>query len=134
MELISLTIDGIIVQAPEGTTVLEAAQSVDIAIPTLCHFRNQIFWIVSCLCGLNRGYPRLLRLYCQSPRAGMVVNTQTHLVSFRHKRMSMEILIAQHLYVLTCYPVSGNANCARSGAALHGVNGRVLSGISLLTR
>lgn len=35
--MVELTIDGIPVQAFAGTTVLEAAQSVGIAIPTLCH-------------------------------------------------------------------------------------------------
>jgi glycerol kinase len=36
MELISLRIDGHDAQVPPGTTVLEAAQALDIAIPTLC--------------------------------------------------------------------------------------------------
>ena len=37
MKEILLQIDGKQVKATEGMTVLEAAQSVDILIPTLCH-------------------------------------------------------------------------------------------------
>ncbi|MBW1678078.1 MAG: (2Fe-2S)-binding protein [Deltaproteobacteria bacterium] len=33
---ISLTINGLDVKAPEGATILEAAQSAGIYIPTLC--------------------------------------------------------------------------------------------------
>jgi bidirectional [NiFe] hydrogenase diaphorase subunit len=37
MNEISLQIDGQAVSVPEGTTILEAAQSAGIVIPTLCH-------------------------------------------------------------------------------------------------
>ena len=50
MDLVSLTIDGIKVQVPAGTTVLEAARSATIQIPTLCYLKdvNQICacWIL----------------------------------------------------------------------------------------
>ena len=44
MDMVSLTIDGIKVQVPAGTTVLEAARSANIQIPTLCYLKdvNQI--------------------------------------------------------------------------------------------
>jgi len=35
---VNLTIDGIPVTVPEGTSILEAAKKVNIAIPSLCHF------------------------------------------------------------------------------------------------
>lgn len=37
MELIKLTINGIEVEAPKGSTILAAAKSIGIKIPTLCH-------------------------------------------------------------------------------------------------
>ena len=37
MTTVTLTIDGIQVTVPKGTTVLEAAESVGIFIPTFCH-------------------------------------------------------------------------------------------------
>jgi len=39
-KLISLTIDGVQVQVPQGTTVLEAAKQVGIRIPTLCFLKD----------------------------------------------------------------------------------------------
>ncbi|MDD3851512.1 MAG: 2Fe-2S iron-sulfur cluster-binding protein, partial [Firmicutes bacterium] len=37
MKMINLTIDGIQVQVPQGQTILQAAQSIGIDIPTLCY-------------------------------------------------------------------------------------------------
>ena len=37
MNMINLTIDGIPVSVPAGTTVLEAAKAAGIRIPTLCY-------------------------------------------------------------------------------------------------
>ena len=41
MDLVSLTIDGVQVQVPAGTTVLEAARLANIQIPTLCYLRER---------------------------------------------------------------------------------------------
>ena len=38
--MITLTIDGIEVQAPQGSTVLEAARLAGIRIPTLCFLKD----------------------------------------------------------------------------------------------
>ena len=37
---INLTIDGVQVQVPQGTTVLEAARQAGIRIPTLCFLKD----------------------------------------------------------------------------------------------
>jgi NADH dehydrogenase/NADH:ubiquinone oxidoreductase subunit G len=37
MDTVNLSIDGQQVQVPAGSTILEAARSADIYIPTLCH-------------------------------------------------------------------------------------------------
>ena len=39
-KLIKLTINGEIVEAPEGATILEAAKKVNIDIPTLCFLKE----------------------------------------------------------------------------------------------
>ena len=43
-EMIHLTIDGVAVEVPKDTTILEAARSVGIAVPSLCYLKdlNQI--------------------------------------------------------------------------------------------
>ena len=37
MNMVTLTIDGVSVTVPAGTTVLEAAKSAGVRIPTLCY-------------------------------------------------------------------------------------------------
>ena len=39
-KIIHLTIDGVEVEVPEGTTVLEAARKANIDIPTLCFLKD----------------------------------------------------------------------------------------------
>ncbi len=38
--MINLTIDGLSVSVPEGTTILEAARTAGIDIPTLCFLKD----------------------------------------------------------------------------------------------
>ena len=38
--MVRLTIDGIIVECPEGTTIMDAAASVGIPIPHLCYLKG----------------------------------------------------------------------------------------------
>ena len=40
MNMINLTIDGVQVSVPAGTTVLEAARKANIKIPTLCYLKD----------------------------------------------------------------------------------------------
>ena len=104
MELVSLNIDGHDVQVPSGTTVLEAAQSIDLPIPTLCKFPGVKPSGFCRICVVEvEGYPHLLPACVSQARDGMVVNTQTSKV-IESRRLSVELLIAQHpLRCLTCY-------------------------------
>jgi iron-only hydrogenase group A len=104
MELVSLTIDGKNVEVPPGITVLEAAQSMDISIPTLCHFPDMKPSGFCRICVVEvEGYPNLLPACILEAQDGMVVNTQTRKV-IESRRMSVEMLIAQHpMRCLTCY-------------------------------
>ena len=49
METINLKINGIAVEAPKGSTILEAARLAHIEIPTLC-FLKEINEIGACRC------------------------------------------------------------------------------------
>lgn len=40
MKMVNITIDGINMQVPEGTTILEAAKQANIRIPTLCYLKG----------------------------------------------------------------------------------------------
>ena len=74
---INLTIDGVQVQVPQGTTVLEAARQAGIRIPTLC-FLKGINEIGACrMCVVDSG-ARSLQAACVLPASdGMVVKTNT---------------------------------------------------------
>ena len=38
--MVTLTIDKKVISVPEGTTILEAAKSANISIPTLCYLKD----------------------------------------------------------------------------------------------
>ena len=104
MELVSLHIDGTEVQVPKGTTVLEAAQSFDIPIPTLCK-HPEINSLGHCrLCVVEvEGNSQLLPACLLDVEDGMLINTCSSKV-IESRRMSLELLIAQHpMQCLTCY-------------------------------
>ncbi len=120
MELVSLNIDGNDVQVPHGMTVLEAAQSIDILIPTLCRFPEVKPSGFCRICVVEvEGYPNLLPACMLEAEDGMVVKTQTRKV-VESRRMSVEMLLAQHpMRCLTCYR---NGKCTlQQLAAQYGV-------------
>lgn len=104
MDLVSLNIDGTDVQIPQATTVLEAAQSVDLVIPTLCSLpgvkSSGFCWI--CVVEVD-GHSQLLPACVLEVKDGMIVKTRTRKV-IESRRMTLEMLIAQHpMKCLTCY-------------------------------
>ena len=74
---ITLTIDGVKVEVPAGTTVLEAAKKAGINIPTLCYLKD-VNAIGACrMCVVNAG-GRGLQAACVLPATdGMNVKTNT---------------------------------------------------------
>ena len=59
--MVTLTIDGHAVTVPEDTTILEAARSIHIEIPTLCYLKgiNEIGACPLCTVAVE-GQPRLV--------------------------------------------------------------------------
>ena len=93
--MITLTIDGIEVQAPQGSTVLEAARLAGIRIPTLC-FLKDINEIGACrMCVVDSG-ARSLQAACVLPAAnGMKVKTNTPEIR-EYRRNILELLLSTH--------------------------------------
>ncbi len=93
--MITLTIDGIEVQAPQGSTVLEAAKLAGIRIPTLC-FLKDINEIGACrMCVVDSG-ARALQAACVLPAAnGMKVKTNTPEIR-AYRRNILELLLSTH--------------------------------------
>ena len=94
-QLIKLTIDGVKVEVPAGTTVLEAAKQAGINIPTLCYLKD-LNQIGACrLCVVDTG-ARALQAACVLPVSeGMVVKTNTPAVR-EARKVNLELLLSNH--------------------------------------
>ncbi|WP_027364046.1 NADH-dependent [FeFe] hydrogenase, group A6 [Desulfotruncus alcoholivorax] len=118
MSQVSLTIDGIEVQAAPGTSVLEAAKKAGIKIPTLCYL-EEINEIGACrICLVEVQGARTLQASCVTPVApGMVVRTNTPAV--RHARkLNLELIMSNHPQeCLTC-PRSTNCELQQLASEL----------------
>lgn len=94
MEMVNLIIDGIKVEVPKGTTVLEASKLVGAKIPTLC-FLKEINEVASCrMCVVQVG--KKLLASCTLPvEKGMEVKTNTAEVR-EARKMVVELLLSNH--------------------------------------
>ena len=93
--MITLTIDGIEVQAPQGSTVLEAARLAGIRIPTLCFLKGINEIGACCMCVVDSG-ARSLQAACVLPAAnGMKVKTNTPQIRAYRKNI-LELLLSTH--------------------------------------
>ena len=94
--MINLTINGKAVQAPEGSTILEAARLADIYIPTLCYDEAVEVYGACGLCVVEaEGIPKLLRSCSAKVSEGMVVNTESERV-VQSRKVAMELLMSAH--------------------------------------
>lgn len=109
MEMINITIDGIKTQVPRNYTVLEAARSLNINIPTLCFLKglNEVGACRMCVVEVQGG--RSLQASCVLPVAeGMVVRTSSPAV-LDARRTILELILARH--ERECLTCSRNLNC-----------------------
>ena len=107
-KLVTLTIDGQEVQAPEGTSVMRAAAQAGVKIPKLCA-TDQLEAFGSCrLCLVQIEGMKGLPASCTTPVAqGMKVTTQNPQIA-DVRRGVMELYISDHpLDCLTC-PANGH--------------------------
>ncbi len=106
--MINLTIDGIAVSAPEGSTILEAAKLANINIPTLCYLKD-VQQIGACrICLVEVKGARGLAAACVMPIAeGMEVRTNTPVIRAQRK-LNLELLLSNHNRECTSCVRSGN--------------------------
>ncbi len=117
MDTIKLTINGKQIEANKGMTVLEAAESAGIYIPTLCADPDLAPYGGCRLCIVEIENMRGLPPACTTPAAdGMVVNTDTSQVN-RVRRTVMELLIADH--PADCLNCAANQRCELQRVAAH---------------
>jgi iron-only hydrogenase group A len=107
--MVNLTIDGIKVSVPEGSTILQAAKEVGVKIPTLCHHPDQAVKANCRVCVCEVEGNRLLAAACAQPVIeGMVVKTRTPKVIEARKTI-LELILAHHPQ--DCLNCIRNGNC-----------------------
>jgi NADP-reducing hydrogenase subunit HndD len=107
VEKVSITIDGIKTEVPKDYTVLKAARSINIDIPTLCYLEG-INGIGACrMCLVEVEKAKAMQAACVLPVSeGMVVHTNTKRVRDARK-INLELILSNH---------NGDCNtCIRSG-------------------
>ena len=106
---VTLTIDGQQVSVPAGTTILDAAKTVSIKIPTLCYLR-EVNEIAACrICVVEvEGLDRLVPACTTIVREGMAVRTNSDRVK-RTRRVNLRLILSQH--DANCPLCIRNGNC-----------------------
>ena len=96
MQKIKATINGTDVQVEGGTTILEAARTAGIEIPTLCHSPDLKPTGNCRICVVEVQGARTLVGACHTPVAdGMVIETESAKVK-RARKATIELLMASH--------------------------------------
>ena len=114
MSIVNLTINDKAVAVEAGSTILEAAEKLDIKIPTLCHFKMDAFHVEH-RCGSCRicvveveKRPNLAPACCTPVMEGMVVHTNT-LRAINARRAILDLLLSDH--PKDCLTCPKNLNC-----------------------
>ena len=108
--MVKLIIDGKAVEAAEGTTVLAAARSVGINIPTLCYFEdlNDIGACRVCVCEV-KGSDKLVAACNTVVSDGMEIYTNSPRVRSA-RRVNVELILSTHN--CDCVTCVRSGNCA----------------------
>ncbi len=105
----SLTIDGVTVQVPPGTSVMRAAKEAGVDVPKLCATDNLEAFGSCRLCVVEIDGVKGTPASCTTPcRDGMVVRTQNERLG-KLRRGVMELYISDH--PLDCLTCSANGDC-----------------------
>lgn len=124
---VTLTIDGQNVIVPVGTTVLQAAQSVGIDVPTFCYEKDLTAPGACRICVVEIEGMRNLPASCVTTVSeGMVVQTDSPTVQEARKTI-LELLVANH--PLDCMTCEKSGNCKLQDYAYrYGVSGTPFEG------
>jgi iron-only hydrogenase group A len=107
--MVQLTINNIRVNAEEGMTILDAAKSVGISVPTLCHLKDLVPTGACRICSVEVEGQRGLVPSCAFPiYEGMVVDTNSPRVR-RARKTIVELLVENHPQ--DCLICVRNKNC-----------------------
>lgn len=115
--MVTLTINNLKVEVPEGTMVVDAAKSIGVNIPTLCHFQGRAPLGACRVCLVEVEGARALSASCATPvRDGMVVKTNTKRAREARKTV-VELLLSEHNG--ECKTCDRNDDCELQSLAYH---------------
>ena len=96
LKTVSLAIDGVKVEVPEGTTVLEAALKAGIYIPSLCYYPDLEPYGGCRLCVVEIEQTRGLPTACTTPAVdGMKVTVESPAIN-AVRRTALELILTTH--------------------------------------
>ncbi|VBB06329.1 respiratory-chain nadh dehydrogenase 75 kd subunit signature 1 [Lucifera butyrica] len=109
MDMVNITIDGQKLQVPKTSTILEAARTAGVTVPSLCYHPELRPEGACRVCVVEVAGARSLVASCVYPVSeGMVVNTNTPAVREARKTV-VELLLANHPQ--DCLSCQKNLNC-----------------------
>ena len=108
--MVNLTINNRKVSVPEGTTILEAAKTAGIRIPTLCYLKeiNEIGACRIC-CVEVEGKETLVASCNTKAEEGMVIYTNSKKAQYA-RRMNLQIILSEHDF--RCAACQRNGTCS----------------------
>ena len=108
--MVKLTIDRKVVEVPEGSTIMDAAEIAGIPIPKLCFLKdvNEIGACRMCVVEVE-GKEKLVTSCNNKAEDGMVIYTNSPKVR-RNRKKTVEMILAQHND--NCVTCSRNRNCS----------------------
>ena len=107
--MVSMSINGQDLKVPLGTTILDAARTVGIKIPTLCHHPDLCVAGVCRICTVEVEGQRTLQAACAYPVTSPIkVHTHTRKVR-QARRHVLDLLLSEHYG--ECYACGRNNNC-----------------------
>ncbi len=125
--MINLTINGAPVSVPEGSTILEAARTIGIEIPTLCYMKEKNEIGACRICVVEVTGAKTLVTACVMPVSeGMEVKTNTERV-MKARKKTIELIMSNHN--CSCLSCDRSENCElQSLARAYGVDFDAFSG------
>lgn len=95
-DMFHIIIDGVGIKAAPDMTIVEAAKSVGIEIPTFCHDKRIEEYGACGICVVEvEGVPKLLRACSTKVFNGMIVNTKSERV-IKSRKFALDMLLSNH--------------------------------------
>jgi bidirectional [NiFe] hydrogenase diaphorase subunit len=108
-KIISVRIDGELVPAPEGETILEAARANGKQIPTLCYLKGLTAVGACRVCMVELAGTERLLPACTTPiQDGMSIKTNSAKLT-QYRRMAVELLLVERNHI--CSSCVSNGHC-----------------------